>query len=119
MNGRGVAAADYDNDGRVDIAVNTIGGKLILLHNTGSSGHWLEVGLRRFVPGAEVEVSTGTTTLLGWTQAGGSYLSSEDPRVHFGLGKTARVDEVRVLAPSGRVLAVRTNVPSDRILTLP
>ena len=45
VNGRGVAAADYDNDGRVDVAVNSIGGKLILLHNTGASGHWLEVSL--------------------------------------------------------------------------
>ena len=43
VNGRGVAAADYDNDGRVDIAVNSIGGKLVLLHNTGGRGHWLEV----------------------------------------------------------------------------
>ena len=38
VNGRGIAAADYDNDGRVDIAVNSIGGKLILLHNTGVLG---------------------------------------------------------------------------------
>ena len=46
VNGRGVAAADYDNDGRMDIAVNSIGGKLILLRNTGdSNGHWLEVRL--------------------------------------------------------------------------
>src|SRR5206468_5278205 len=42
-NGRGVAAADYDNDGRVDIAVNTIGGKLLLLHNTGPLNNWLTV----------------------------------------------------------------------------
>ena len=54
VNGRGVAAADYDNDGRMDIAVNSIGGKLILLHNTGPSGHWLEVSLARFAPGALV-----------------------------------------------------------------
>ncbi len=38
VNGRGLAAADYDNDGRMDIAVNSIGGKLILLHNTGALG---------------------------------------------------------------------------------
>ena len=54
VNGRGLAAADYDNDGRMDIAVNSIGGKLILLHNTGGSGHWLEVSLSRFAPGALV-----------------------------------------------------------------
>ena len=43
VNGRGLAAADFDNDGHMDIAVNSIGGQLILLQNTGASGHWLEV----------------------------------------------------------------------------
>ena len=56
VNGRGLAAADYDNDGRVDVAVNTIGGKLVLLHNTGPVGHWLEVNVRPFSPGALVTV---------------------------------------------------------------
>ena len=54
VNGRGLAAADYDNDGNVDIAVNTIGGKLMLLRNTGANGNWLEVSLPRSRPGAVV-----------------------------------------------------------------
>src|SRR5579859_5711041 len=54
VNGRGLAAADYDNDGRVDIAINSIGGKLILLHNTGAKGHWLEVRLVGFAAGARL-----------------------------------------------------------------
>ena len=54
LNGRGVAAADVDNDGRMEIAINTIGGKLVLLHPTGPSGHWLDVQLSRFAPGAVV-----------------------------------------------------------------
>ncbi len=87
MNGRGVAAADYDNDGRVDIAVNSIGGKLILLHNTGVSGHWLEVSLSPQAPGALVTaVLPDGRRLVHQVQAGSSYLSSEDPRAHFGLG---------------------------------
>ncbi|HYX12037.1 MAG TPA: FG-GAP-like repeat-containing protein, partial [Candidatus Acidoferrum sp.] len=53
-NGRGLAAADFDNDGHMDLAINSVGGKLILLRGTGGSGHWLEVKLRRFVPGAVV-----------------------------------------------------------------
>ena len=52
VNGRGLAAADFDNDGNVDLAVNTIGGKLMLLRNTGANGNWLEVKLGRFAPGA-------------------------------------------------------------------
>ena len=54
VNGRGLAAADFDNDGRVDLAVNSIGGKLMLLRNTGAKGNWLEVALPRFAPGAVV-----------------------------------------------------------------
>ena len=54
VNGRGLAAADFDNDGRIDVAINTIGGQLLLLRNTGPAGHWLDVRLSRFAPGALV-----------------------------------------------------------------
>src|SRR5207253_10409525 len=79
VNGRGLAAADYDNDGRIDIAVNSIGGKLILLHDTGPKGHWLEVKLSRFAPGARLvaTLSSGGHEVRE-LQAGSSYLSSED-----------------------------------------
>jgi hypothetical protein len=102
-NGRGVAAADYDNDGRVDIAVNTIGGKLLLLRNTTPSGNWLTVDVRPFSPGAVVTVvdSTGTRQVRD-VLAGSSYLSSEDPRVHFGLG-LALVRSLSVRYPDGTV----------------
>ena len=86
-NGRGLAAADYDNDGRVDIAINSIGGPLILLHNESAAGHWLEVDVRPFSPGAVVTaVLADGRRLVREVQAGSSYLSSEDPRIHFGLG---------------------------------
>ena len=118
VNGRGLAAADYDNDGRVDIAVNTIGGKLVLLHNTGPVAHWLEVNVRPFSPGALVTVlRPGSTRLVRQVQAGGSYLSSEDPRVHFGLGTARTPVSVIVEWPDGtrtRLAQVRVN----RVLTV-
>jgi hypothetical protein len=118
LNGRGVAAADYDNDGRVDIAINTIGGPLVLLRDTGAAGHWLEVKLRRFSPGAVVTaVLPDGRRLVREVLAGSSYLSSEDPRVHFGLGDATRVGELVVRYPGGSVTRLG-NVAADRILAL-
>ena len=52
--GRGLAAADFRNDGSVGIAISPIGGPLVLLENTGKRGHWLEVALASFHPGARI-----------------------------------------------------------------
>jgi enediyne biosynthesis protein E4 len=115
-NGRGLAAADYDNDGRVDIAINSIGGPLLLLHNTSDAGHWLEVDVRPFSPGAVVTaVLADGKRLTREVQAGSSYLSSEDPRVHFGLGAANTIKELTVRYPGGRTQR-RTDVRADRIV---
>ena len=117
MNGRGLATADYDNDGDLDVAVNSIGGKLVLLRNDAPKRHWLEVRLRTFAPGAVVTATLGDgRKLVREVQAGSSYLSSEDPRVHFGLGKAATR---RASSRSGSPTAPRrasTNVAADRIV---
>jgi Na+-translocating ferredoxin:NAD+ oxidoreductase RnfD subunit len=120
VNGRGLAAADYDNDGDLDLAVNSIGGRLVLLENRGSRsrGHWLEVQTRTFAPGAvvTVELPDGRTLVRAVT-AGSSYLSSEDPRVHIGLGDVSRVRELRVRFPHGGSVR-RANVGADRIVVV-
>jgi Na+-transporting NADH:ubiquinone oxidoreductase subunit NqrB len=118
VNGRGTAAADFDNDGRVDLAVNSIGGRLMLFRNTGPKAHWLEVGLRRFAPGTTVTaVLPDGRRLVREVQAGSSYLSSEDPRVHFGLGEATTVRELIVRYPDGTT-ARRTGLAADRIVRL-
>jgi hypothetical protein len=117
-NGRGVAAADFDNDGNVDLAVGSIGGAVQLLRNDGGgAGHWLEVSLRRFEPGAVVTVILPDgRRLVQEARAGSSYLSSEDPRLHFGLGKQTRVREVVARYPDGRLTRLR-DVAADRIVS--
>jgi hypothetical protein len=117
LNGRGLAAADVDNDGRMEIAINTIGGKLVLLRATGPSGHWLDVKLAKFAPGTVVTVTLPTgQTLSRIVQAGSSYLSSEDPRVHFGLGNATRVSRLTVRYPWSGGTSTLTNVPADQIV---
>ncbi len=118
VNGRGLAAADYDNDGDLDLAVGSIAGPLVLLRSSGAEGHWLEVRLRSFSPGAEVTaVLPDGRRLVREVQAGGSYLSSEDPRAHFGLGAATKLRALVVRYPSGREIRL-VNVPVDRILAV-
>src|SRR3954466_3160142 len=114
--GRGLTTADFRNDGRMDIAINTIGGKLQLLRPTGVVGHWLGVRFTRFSPGAvATAVLPDGRRLVRAVQAGSSYLSSEDPRVHFGLGTTTSVSELVVRYPDGRSVSL-ANVPADQIV---
>ena len=116
LNGRGLAAADVNNDGRMEVAVNTIGGKLVLLSPTGPIGNWLDVKLSRFAPGAVVTaVLPSGRTLTRAVQAGSSYLSSEDPRVHFGLGAATRVASLTVRYPWGAASRL-TDLVGNRIV---
>jgi len=117
VNGRGLAAADYDNNGTVDIAVGSIGGPLVLLRNTGDAGHWLEVelvGRRSNRPGlgAWVEATAGGRRQVRFHTGGSLYSQSLLPE-HFGLGAATEA-RVTVAWPSGIVQSVDT--PADRRL---
>ena len=101
---RGSAVADYDNDGDPDLAINSIGGPLALLENVAAPGHWIQVALEGSPPGARVSVELETgETLLRELHAGSSYLASEDPRLHFGLGDFDGPVTVTVTWPDGSI----------------
>jgi hypothetical protein len=106
--GRGLAAGDLDNDGRVDLLLVGQGEPLAYFHNRSASGHSLTLRLEGTVSnrdaiGAHVILRVGGHQRHGWRIGGGSYLSAADPRLHFGLGASVRCEAVEVSWPSGRV----------------
>jgi hypothetical protein len=116
--GRGLAAADFANNGRMGVAINTIGGPLVLLEDKGPVGHWLEVSLKGFQAGAVLTATLPNgRRLVQELHAGSSYLSSEDPRAHFGLGAATKVERLAIRWPDGRVSRL-ANLAVDRILTV-
>ena len=105
---RGLACGDLDNDGRRDLLVVAQQGPLAYFHNGTAGGHSLTLRLEgtksnRDAVGAAVTVEVGEKSYRAWRTGGGSYQSSSDPRLHFGLGDATRVDAVEVRWPSGRI----------------
>jgi len=120
---RGAAFADYDDDGDVDILVTEIDDRATLLRNDSpSAGHFLKVALvgtrsNRDGIGARVTVTAGGQTRIRERKGGGSFLCSQDPRLHFGLGEATVAERVEVRWPSGE-RDVLTDVPVDRLVTI-
>ncbi|MHB1562299.1 MAG: CRTAC1 family protein, partial [Isosphaeraceae bacterium] len=119
--GRGLAAGDVDNDGRVDLVIVDQQGPLALFHNQSGgdrpAGHFVTFGLEgtssnRDAVGAKVIVNSGGRQQVGWRVGGGSYQSANGPRLHFGLGRAAMIGLVEVRWPSGRVDRYR-DLPVD------
>lgn len=117
--GRGMAIGDINNDGRVDAVVTTNGGPAhVLLNQTESSNHWLTLRLtghrsNRDAIGAVVELTTSHGTQWATVTTSSGYLSSSDPRVHFGLGESPKATCVKIQWPSG-IIQTMTDIPGDR-----
>jgi enediyne biosynthesis protein E4 len=117
--GRGLAFADLDNDGFVDIVVANNGDSPVVLHNSGANGnHFLNFKLKgtksnKDAMGARIRVTSGTTSQVREIGGGGSYLSQSDLRAHFGLGKAVRGDTVEITWPSGQRQTFH-NVDADK-----
>ena len=120
---RGLAVADLDNDGNVDIVVADIDGSPMILHNNGIPGtHWVSFELagtksNRLALGARVTIVAGGMTQTDEVRSGGSYLSQNDLRLHFGLAQAARIDSVEIRWPSGAVEKL-TNIPADHFYSV-
>ncbi|PYT52313.1 MAG: RNA-binding protein, partial [Acidobacteria bacterium] len=106
FNSHGVAAADFDNDGALEILVNNSHDVPSLLKNYGEHGNWISLKLvgtksNRDAIGALVTVNSGGHQQVQEVRSGGSYISQRDFRLHFGLGKSTEAESVEVRWPSG------------------
>lgn len=106
---RGLAAGDLFNDGNVDLVIEDLDGPPEILRNRGTAGnHWIGFELQgtksnRLAIGAKVTVVAGGVTQVDEVRSGGSYLSQNDLRLHFGLGLTPAIDSVEIRWPSGAI----------------
>ncbi|HEV8131235.1 MAG TPA: CRTAC1 family protein [Acidobacteriota bacterium] len=105
--GRGIAVADFDNDGRLDLFVTNANAEPFLYHNTLPTGsHWVEFLLEgkksnRSAVGAQVRVASGGRNYLSFVNGGNGFASQSTCRVHFGLARCEKIDRVEIRWPSG------------------
>jgi enediyne biosynthesis protein E4 len=122
---RGLAVGDIDNDGRLDVLIGINGGAPVLLRNrSGQGNHWLGLKLEgvkcnRDAVGARIRWSAGGVVRSRLKNAGGSYLSSHDPREVLGVGKAEKIDWVEIAWPRPSTTVQRISNPKlDRYLTI-
>jgi enediyne biosynthesis protein E4 len=120
---RGLCVGDYDNDGDLDFFVLNIDGPSNLLRNDGGNrNNWLNIRLvgtksNRDGVGARVVVRSGDLVQTEEKQSASSYLSQNDPRLHFGFGKRDKIDEIVIRWPSG-IIQKLTDVKVNQFLTV-
>jgi len=120
---RGLAAGDLFNDGNVDIVVEDLTGEPMILRNSGVPGrHWVSFELQgtssnRLAIGARIGIVADGMTQTEEIHSGGSYLSQNDLRVHFGLNTATRIDSVTIRWPSGKMETLK-NLDADKFYSV-
>ena len=120
---RGAAFGDIDNDGDIDVVINNLDGAATVLKNDGGNkNNWLNIktiGSRknRDALGAQVKVTAEELVQVKEVYSGGSYISQNDTRLHFGLGNKTRVDSIEVRWPAGKVEVIR-DVPANGFVVI-
>src|SRR5580698_3405158 len=120
---RGMAVGDLFNDGKLEAIIENLKGQpTILRPEGGAQNHWISFQLEgarsnRLALNARVRATAGDLVQLGEVFSGGSYLSQNDLRIHFGLGAHDRVDKAEIIWPTGKVETL-TNLAADKFYTV-
>lgn len=120
---RGLAVGDLFNDGNMDAVVEDLDGRPVILRNHGIAGrHWVSFELagtksNRLALNARVKIEAGGMTQTSEVLSGGSYLSQNDLRVHFGLGSATKIDTVEIHWPSGHIDTMH-NLDADQFYSV-
>lgn len=121
--GRGLAVADFDNDGNLDVVISSVGKRAVLLKNQGRrKGNWIQIRAQgtasnSFGLGATVRVQTAGKAQVREINNVASYLSSNDTRLHLGLADAKVIEELEILWPSGRRQVLK-DVAANQILVV-
>ena len=122
--GRGLAVGDMFNDGKMDVVITNMDQSPVLLRNVNADQHpWIEFKLiggarsPRDATGSTIYLTAGGIRQRGDVLSGGSYLSSNDPRVHFGLGDAKTIDSIEIHWPNGEHEKLTPPTP-NRIVTV-
>jgi hypothetical protein len=120
---RGLAVGDLFNSGNLDVVINDLDGPPSILRNRGIPGrHWISFELagaksNRMAIGARLKVVAGGMTQTDELHSGGSYLSQNDMRMHFGLGNATKIDTLEIRWPSGKVEALK-DLEADKFYSI-
>src|SRR3990170_51514 len=120
---RGAAFGDYDNDGDVDVFIVNLNDRAVLLRNEGGNRNsWLLIQLvgqrsNRDGVGARLTIRAGDLSRITQRTSATTYLSTNDPRLHVGLGARERVDRIEVVWPSG-VVQIVEDLAARQVLTI-
>jgi hypothetical protein len=122
LDGRGVALADFDNDGAMDVLVTNQNQSPLLYHNlVGRKNHWIEIKLlgtrgNRDAVGARVKIVSRGLAQIREVNCGNGYQSQSSFRLHFGLGQSRKVDLIEVRWPRGRVQRLRNRAANQLLV---